>query len=158
MPTNTSNAAAAPNTSTLPSSTQRSFDSNAAISPGVRQMRCCFLFLATHAQPAASDSLPSCIPHERDALLSFKHCITSDPAGLLNSWRRDGGHDEQDCCRWRGVRCSLASANQSLPHLNLTNLEELDASQNSFNHPMLTSWFWNITSLKYLYLDFTRMY
>uniref|UniRef100_K3ZN38 Leucine-rich repeat-containing N-terminal plant-type domain-containing protein n=1 Tax=Setaria italica TaxID=4555 RepID=K3ZN38_SETIT len=204
----------------------------------------CFLFLTTHAQqqprPAASDntaSLPSCIPHERDALLSFKHGITSDPAGLLNSWRRDGGHDEQDCCRWRGVRCSnrtghvhklrlrgnyeegmegkispsllaldhlehldlssnhlagptgrlpeflgslkslkylnlsyisfhgsdvdlsttvdwphvmnmlpslrvlrlsgcsLASANQSLPHLNLTNLEELDASQNSFNHP-----------------------
>ncbi|WVZ71958.1 hypothetical protein U9M48_020485 [Paspalum notatum var. saurae] len=34
--------------------------------------------------------------------------------------------------------CSLASANQSLPHLNLTNLEELDASSNSFNHPMAT--------------------
>ncbi|RCV36696.1 hypothetical protein SETIT_8G003000v2 [Setaria italica] len=54
--------------------------------------------------------------------------------------------------------CSLASANQSLPHLNLTNLEELDASGNSFNHPMVTSWFWNITSLKYLYLGLTRMY
>jgi len=46
--------------------------------------------------------------------------------------------------------CSLASANQSLPHLNLTKLEELDASGNSFNHPMETSWFRNITSLTYL--------
>jgi hypothetical protein len=48
--------------------------------------------------------------------------------------------------------CSLASANQSLPHLNLTNLEELDAFGNSFNHPMTASWFWNLTSLRYLYL------
>jgi len=54
--------------------------------------------------------------------------------------------------------CSLASANQSLPHLNLTNLEELDASENSFDHPMVTSWFWNITSLRYLYLHDTSMY
>jgi Leucine-rich repeat (LRR) protein len=54
--------------------------------------------------------------------------------------------------------CFLASANQSLPHLNLTNLEELDASGNSFDHPMVTSWFWNITSLRYLYLHHTSMY
>ncbi|XP_066340784.1 receptor-like protein EIX1 [Miscanthus floridulus] len=264
---------------------------------------CCLLFIATlkaqqQPQPAASDntaSPPSCIPHERDALLAFKHAVTSDPAGLLTSWRRDGGHGEQDCCRWRGVRCSnrtghvhelrlrntgeeeaamegkispsllaldhlehldlswndltgpsgrlpeflgslknlkylnlsgipfygglppqfgnlsrlqyldlsnsifregtnstdlswltrlssiqylnldqvnmlpslrvlrlsscsLASANQSLPHLNLTNLEELDASWNSFDHPMVTSWFWNLTSLRYLDLHHTSMY
>ncbi|KXG32100.2 hypothetical protein SORBI_3003G100500 [Sorghum bicolor] len=54
--------------------------------------------------------------------------------------------------------CSLARANQSLPDLNLTDLKELDVSMNSFNHPMLTSWFWNITSLKYLYLDHTSLY
>jgi len=54
--------------------------------------------------------------------------------------------------------CSLANANQSLPHLNLTNLEELDASWNSFNHPMVSSWFWNITSLKHLNLDSTSMF
>ncbi|WVZ71956.1 hypothetical protein U9M48_020483 [Paspalum notatum var. saurae] len=273
---------------------------------------CCFLFLATHAhdqkpRPAANNGRSttatgaSCIPHERDALLAFKHGVTSDPAGLLSSWRRDGGHAEPDCCRWRGVRCSnrtghvrklrlrstgaamageispsllalkhlqhldlsnnelegstgrlpeflgslkslrylnlssisfrgvvppqlgnlsklmyldlsaasnmkssdlswltrlpstqylnlngvklstavgwshvinmipslrvlglsgcsLASANQPLPHLNLTKLEELDASSNSFNHSVATSWFWNITSLKYLYLGYTSMY
>ncbi|CAL4950955.1 unnamed protein product [Urochloa decumbens] len=263
---------------------------------------CCF-FLVTHAQlqpqPAAS---ASCIPQERDALLAFKHGVTRDPAGLLNSWRRDDSHGKQDCCQWRGVRCSnrtghvhklqlrstggkalvgqispsllalkhlvyldlsnndlegptgrfpkflgslkslkylnlsriqfhgnvpphlgnlsklqyldlshmratnstdlswltrlpsiqylnlngvnlstvvnwaramnmipslrvlglsgcsLARANQSLPHLNLTNLEELDASLNSFNHPMVASWFWNITWLKYLNLGSTSLY
>ncbi|CAD6255157.1 unnamed protein product [Miscanthus lutarioriparius] len=274
---------------------------------------CCCLFLATQQQqlqqlqPAAGGNRasPSCIPHERDALLAFKHGVTSDPGGVLSSWRRDGRHDEQDCCRWRGVRCSnrtghvhklrlgvgstlrpdfvgqispsllvldhlehldlgwndlagptgrlpeflgslknlkylnlsgipfyggvppqlgnlsrlqyldlsnfrgdtnstdlswlthipsiqylyldgvnlstvadwprvmnmlpslralhlsgcsLASANQSLPHLNLTNLKELDASWNSFHHPMVTSWFWNITILRFLYLSYTSMY
>ena len=54
--------------------------------------------------------------------------------------------------------CSLASANQSLPHLNLTKLEELDASGNSFNHPMETSWFRNITSLTCLNLRSTSLY
>ncbi|CAL4957677.1 unnamed protein product [Urochloa decumbens] len=264
---------------------------------------CCF-FLVTHAQqqpqPAAG---VSCIPHERDALLAFKNGVIGYPAGLLNSWRRDDGRGVQDCCQWRGVRCSnrtghvhklrlrgtdftevlfgqispslldlkhlvyldlsnndlegptgrlpeflgslkslkylnlsgipfyggvpphlgnlsklqyldlstmgganstdlswltrlpsiqylnlnavdlstvvdwphvinmipslrvlglsgcsLARANQSLSHLNLTNLEELDASRNPFNHPIATSWFWNITSLKYLYLDHTSLY
>jgi len=46
---------------------------------------CCFLFIATlkaqqQPQPAASDntaSPPSCVPHERDALLAFKHGITA---------------------------------------------------------------------------------
>ncbi|XP_066333282.1 receptor-like protein EIX1 [Miscanthus floridulus] len=71
---------------------------------------CCCLLLATQQQqlqPAAGGNRasPSCIPHERDALLAFKHGVTSDPGGVLNSWRRDGRHDEQDCCRWRGVRC-----------------------------------------------------
>ncbi|KAF8650350.1 hypothetical protein HU200_063968 [Digitaria exilis] len=263
---------------------------------------------ATDAQPqptpAGNAASASCIAHERDALLAFKHGVTSDPAGLLSSWQsQGGGHGDLDCCRWSGVQCSnrtghvrklrligagtgaalvgqispsllglehlehldlsnnelegptgrlpkflgslkslrylnlsginfaggvppqlgnlsklhhldlssmggtnstdlswltrlasiqylnlkevnlstvmdwghvmnmipslrvlalsgcsLVSANQSLPHLNLTNLEELDVSTNSFNHPMATSWLWNITSLIYLNLGSTSLY
>ena len=43
-----------------------------------------------------------CLPHERDALLVFKQGITRDPAGRLASW----GEGEEDCCGWRGIRCS----------------------------------------------------
>nr|CAB3490070.1 unnamed protein product [Digitaria exilis] len=44
-----------------------------------------------------------CLPHERDALLVFKHGITGDPAGRLASWREGV---EEDCCQWKGVQCS----------------------------------------------------
>ncbi|XP_062198355.1 receptor-like protein EIX2 isoform X2 [Phragmites australis] len=54
--------------------------------------------------------------------------------------------------------CSLTSANQSLPHLNLTNLEELHLSLNSFHHPVASCWFWNLTSLVHLSLGETALY
>jgi uncharacterized protein YjbI with pentapeptide repeats len=53
--------------------------------------------------------------------------------------------------------CSLTSANQSLPNLNLTNLEELDLYGNYFNHPIAICWFWNITNLKHLDLSYTYL-
>jgi Leucine-rich repeat (LRR) protein len=272
----------------------------------------CSLFVLTaralqQLQPCTS----CCLPHERDALLIFKHAIRRDPVGILASWQRDG--HELDCCRWRGVRCSnqtghvlklelpnvlvedgdeygydfanglvgeisssllslhylqhldlsmnnlegssgripeflgsmnnlmylnlsgilfsgivppqlgnlsklqyldlsssleaystdmswltrlhflqyldlswvnlstvsdwprilnripslkvihlsycsLTSANQSLPHLNFTNLEVLDLYKNYFEHPIRSSWFWNITSLKYLNLARCGLY
>uniref|UniRef100_A0A0D9XT93 Leucine-rich repeat-containing N-terminal plant-type domain-containing protein n=1 Tax=Leersia perrieri TaxID=77586 RepID=A0A0D9XT93_9ORYZ len=54
--------------------------------------------------------------------------------------------------------CSLATANQSLPHLNLTNLEELRLMSNHFYHPLSSCWFWNVKSLKYLDLKSTYLY
>ncbi|CAO2146973.1 unnamed protein product [Urochloa humidicola] len=54
--------------------------------------------------------------------------------------------------------CSLVAANQSIPHHNLTNLQELDLSRNYFDHPIASAWFWNITSLENLKLESTQMY
>ena len=54
--------------------------------------------------------------------------------------------------------CSLQTANHSLPHINLTKLERLDLSHNTFAHPMAQSWFWNLTGLQHLYLADTQQY
>ncbi|TVT96843.1 hypothetical protein EJB05_57918, partial [Eragrostis curvula] len=55
--------------------------------------------------------------------------------------------------------CSLISANQSLPHLNLTNLVEFSLSLNDqlFN-PVASCWFWNLTSLQHLELSETVLH
>lgn len=39
------------------------------------------------------------------------------------------------------AECSLQSANQSLSHLNLANLDELDLSFNDFGQPIASCWF-----------------
>ncbi|XP_020149236.1 uncharacterized protein [Aegilops tauschii subsp. strangulata] len=54
--------------------------------------------------------------------------------------------------------CSLSSTNQSLTHLNLTNLQHLDLSLNYFGHPIASSWFWNVTSIEYLDLSDTSLH
>ncbi|XP_044402630.1 receptor-like protein EIX2 [Aegilops tauschii subsp. strangulata] len=51
-------------------------------------------------------------------------------------------------------RCALISAHQSLPQLNLsTTIEDLDLSENNFDHPIASCWLWNLTRLKHLYLE-----
>ncbi|CAL4980640.1 unnamed protein product [Urochloa decumbens] len=54
--------------------------------------------------------------------------------------------------------CSLANANQSLPHLNLTDLEELSLSGNDFDSQGASCWFWNLTSLQHLELALTNLH
>ena len=56
------------------------------------------------------------------------------------------------------MNCSLPSANRSISHLNLTKLEELDLTWNYFGHPIASCWFWNVTTIKLLYLDHTNLY
>jgi hypothetical protein len=56
-----------------------------------------------------------CILAERAALLSFKKGILSDIANLLASWR------DQDCCRWRGIRCSNQTGHVISLHLRTLN-------------------------------------
>jgi len=54
--------------------------------------------------------------------------------------------------------CQLTSANQSLPHLNLTHLVELSLSGNHFDHPIASCWFWNLTNLQHLGHAATYLY
>ncbi|KAM3318661.1 hypothetical protein ACQJBY_036055 [Aegilops geniculata] len=56
------------------------------------------------------DTVIGCIAHERSALVGFKAGL-SDPANLLSSWKGD------DCCKWKGVRCS--SRNNHVVKLDL---------------------------------------
>jgi Leucine-rich repeat (LRR) protein len=54
--------------------------------------------------------------------------------------------------------CSLVSANQSIPYINLTKLEMLDLSDNLFAHEIASCWFWKVTSLNYLDLRYNRLF
>lgn len=70
----------------------------------------------------------SCIPHERDALLAFKHGISSDPMDLLASWTKDG-----NCCRWRGVRCS--NRTDHVIKLQLRNVHVTSSNWDYYDNP-----------------------
>ncbi|KAM3271556.1 hypothetical protein ACQJBY_042013 [Aegilops geniculata] len=54
--------------------------------------------------------------------------------------------------------CSLDTASQSLPYLNLTKLEKLDLSSNNLGHSIASSWFWKVTNLKHLSLRATQLF
>ncbi|CAO2149262.1 unnamed protein product [Urochloa humidicola] len=63
--------------------------------------------------------------------------------------------------RYLGLsQCSLSGTTPlSLSQLNLTRLETLDLSHNSFDHSAIEScWFWNITGLRYLNLGGTYLH
>ncbi|CAL5067724.1 unnamed protein product [Urochloa decumbens] len=61
---------------------------------------CLLLVVATTASVYAQQTNVGCITKERDALLSFRAGITSDPENLLASW------SGKDCCQWTGVKCN----------------------------------------------------
>uniref|UniRef100_A0A0E0MGE6 Leucine-rich repeat-containing N-terminal plant-type domain-containing protein n=1 Tax=Oryza punctata TaxID=4537 RepID=A0A0E0MGE6_ORYPU len=54
--------------------------------------------------------------------------------------------------------CSLTSASQSFSQLNFTRLENLDLSNNNFNQPLASCWFWNLTSLWNLDLSWNYIF
>ncbi|KAF7092573.1 hypothetical protein CFC21_095045 [Triticum aestivum] len=77
-------------------------------------------FDARQLGPAGGSAGASCIPRERDALLSFKRGITSDPMGVLDSW------DKEDCCQWRGVKCSNRTGHVLRLHLRRLDVYKLE--------------------------------
>uniref|UniRef100_I1R113 non-specific serine/threonine protein kinase n=1 Tax=Oryza glaberrima TaxID=4538 RepID=I1R113_ORYGL len=130
------------------------------------------LLLAAGTLPLQATT--ACVPRERDALLAFKRGITSDPLGLLISWKED----DHDCCRWRGVTCSNLTGHVLRLHLNggydldrfelvglvgeispqllhLDHIEHLDLSINSLEGPsgQIPKFLGSMNSLRYLNLS-----
>ncbi|GJV20847.1 probable LRR receptor-like serine/threonine-protein kinase [Tanacetum coccineum] len=107
-----------------------------------------FIFLCLETTTAnqtlalGGDVLSKCIDTERYALLDFKAHL-QDPDGFLPTWTAE----KEDCCKWIGVTCNHTTGNViglKLPTgdlrgeispslLNLTYMNSLDLSRNSFN-------------------------
>ncbi|XP_077225108.1 receptor kinase-like protein Xa21 [Tasmannia lanceolata] len=96
----------------------------------------CLLFLSVESLTLGNET-------DRLALLAFKHEITQDPNGALNSW-----NNSLNFCQWLGVTCgrrhpqrviALKLGDQGLvgpmsPHIaNLTFLHEINLANNGFS-------------------------
>uniref|UniRef100_A0ACD5X9C8 Uncharacterized protein n=1 Tax=Avena sativa TaxID=4498 RepID=A0ACD5X9C8_AVESA len=90
---------------------------------------CLVLILATTIASPAVDAQQTnnvgCITSERDALLSLRAGITSDPRNLFSSW------NGQDCCQWSGVRCNNRTGH----------VVKLDFRNNLFLDDIYRSWY-----------------
>ncbi|KAM7489905.1 hypothetical protein LguiB_027389 [Lonicera macranthoides] len=111
--------------------------------------------------------------NERQALLNFKKEIVVDHKGrLLSSW----GSQEEDCCKWRGIRCSNTTAHVILLDLHgwidyaigiwvglsgkvspslleLNQLKYLDLSHNSFYMSPIPEFIGSLSKLQHLNLS-----
>ncbi|KAE8804081.1 LRR receptor-like serine/threonine-protein kinase GSO1 [Hordeum vulgare] len=81
---------------------------------GAALLLCLLISQATSTSHGQASVSGACIRSERDALLSFKASLL-DPAGHLSSWQGE------DCCQWKGVRCSNRTGH--LIKLNLRNVD-----------------------------------
>nr|CAB3473484.1 unnamed protein product [Digitaria exilis] len=128
------------------------------------------VFLQIQSTTAASARSVLCIPHERDALLAFRVGGLDDPDDYLSSWQGE------DCCHWKGIRCSnrtghvvelrlrsledvrssirFRGGNQrSSPLLDLKNLRTLDLRVNNFDGAPIPEFIGGLKSLRYLYIS-----
>ncbi|KAM7489932.1 hypothetical protein LguiB_027416 [Lonicera macranthoides] len=126
----------------------------------------CLLF-SSSSGGAGAVKLIRCRENERQALLNFKKEIVDHDGLLLSSW----GSQEEDCCKWRGIRCSNTSGHVILldlhgwddeatdfggrvPHHlgNLTNLKYLDLSWNFFYSSPIPEFIGSLNKLQHLNL------
>ncbi|KAM0921623.1 hypothetical protein ACQ4PT_006600 [Festuca glaucescens] len=141
---------------------------------------CCHLLTApppatalasVHPAPPASNG--SCIAYERATLLSIKASLR-DPNTNFSSWQGE------DCCRWKGVRCSYKtghvvklnlqgksgdclkvypySGEISYSLVTLQQLRYLDFSCNNFYGAEIPEFIGYLPSLRYLNLSYNRFY
>ncbi|XP_050222030.2 receptor-like protein EIX2 [Mercurialis annua] len=119
--------------------------------------------ITMHIKPGLGDSLVRCRASERRALLEIKENLL-DEYGRLSSWRSE----EEDCCKWRGVRCSnqtghitlldlhatddnkLLRGKLSLSLLELRHLNYLDLSRNDFLGTTIPEFNGLLSELQYL--------
>ncbi|KAM7486963.1 hypothetical protein LguiA_002972 [Lonicera macranthoides] len=133
----------------------------------------CLLFSSGGAGDNTAVKLIRCKENERQALLNFKKEIVEDEFGLLSSW----GSQEEDCCKWRGIRCSNTTAHVILLDLHgwydeatynwfhlsgkvspslleLNQLKYLDLSYNHFHSIPIPEFIGSLSQLQYLNLSF----
>ncbi|XP_059460338.1 receptor-like protein EIX1 [Corylus avellana] len=107
-----------------------------------------------------SEVIMRCIEEERQALFKFKQGL-QDNFSMLSSW----GSDEEDCCKWEGIKCSNRTGHVVTLHLSnkrlsgeirssllgLQHLTYLDLSYNYFS--ILPKFIGLLTKLQYLNLS-----
>ncbi|OEL18305.1 putative leucine-rich repeat receptor-like protein kinase [Dichanthelium oligosanthes] len=115
----------------------------------------------------SSASNGSCIADERNALLSVKASLL-DPNNSLSSWQGE------DCCSWKGVRCSAKTGH--VVKLNLRGMDPgkvggkisyslvklrqqryLDLSYNNFYGVQIPEFLGSMSSLRHLDLSYTGL-
>ncbi|XP_019703142.2 receptor-like protein EIX1 [Elaeis guineensis] len=136
-----------------------------------------FAFLCARVRKLNGDSIPRCIPIERNALLGFKEGL-KDPSNRLSSWVGD------DCCTWKGVACDNQTGHAVKldlrnPHqlsyfyyfpntwclggelrpslLGLKYLNYLDLSMNNFGGIRIPEFMGSFRQLKYLNLSYANL-
>nr|GMD30735.1 receptor-like protein 12 isoform X1 [Ipomoea batatas] len=111
----------------------------------------------------------SCFENERNALLSFKHSIISDPNNILSSWGANS-RDDDDCCKWKGIGCDNTTGHVVALHLgseslrgeispsllHLPFLNFLDLSFNVFER--IPSFIGSLNKLVYLNLSYNNFF